>query len=85
MTNETKPEIKLSYEERQALPVIRKLLMRKPEAANLIMQGMAKEVATRVLLQAKKELDDLLAVAHAFSVAAGELVKLDQPKESNHD
>jgi predicted DNA-binding protein (UPF0251 family) len=71
-------EIKLTYEERQALPVIRKLLKRKPDAANLIMQGMAKEVAVNVLLQAQKELADLLKVSQAISAAAGEIAKLDK-------
>jgi len=71
-------EIKLTYEERQALPVIRKLLQRKPDAANLIMQGMAKEVAVNVLLQAQKELADLLKVSQAISAAAGEIAKLEK-------
>jgi hypothetical protein len=59
-------EIKLTYEER------------KPDAANLIMQGMAKEVAVNVLLQAQKELADLLKVSQAISAAAGEIAKLDK-------
>ena len=65
----------LNYEERQALAVIRKALKRKPELAAAIMDGMSKEVATTVLLQTKKELDDLLAVSRAFSAAAGALAK----------
>lgn len=76
-------EIKLTWEERQALPVIRKLLKRKPDAAYLIMEGMAKEVAVSVLLQAKKELADLLAVSHSISQCAGEIAKLDK-KEVEH-
>lgn len=74
-------EIKLTYEERQALPVIRKLLQRKPDAANLIMQGMAKEVAVNVLLQAQKELADLLKVSQAISAAAGEIAKMEKGHE----
>ena len=35
-------KIALTYEERQAMPVIRKLLKRKPEAAALLMQDMTK-------------------------------------------
>lgn len=73
-------EIKLTYEERQAIPVIRKLLKRKPEAAALVFEGMAKESAVNILLQAKQELADLLAVSHAISIAAGDIAKL-QPKE----
>lgn len=83
MTDETKPKISLTYEERQALPVIRRMLMRKPETAALVVEGMAKETAVRVLRGTKKELAVLLQVAHAFSAAAGELVKLDKLKEND--
>lgn len=76
-------EIKLTYEERQALPIIRKLLKRKPDAAALVFEGMAKESAVNILLQAQKELADLLAVSHAISEAAGAITKLDQPKEQS--
>ena len=75
-------EPKLTYEERQAVPVIRKLLKRRPESAALVFEGMAKESAVNILLQAKKELADLLAVSHAISTAAGEIAKL-QPKEQS--
>lgn len=74
------PKIALTYEERQALPVIRKLLKRKPDAAKLLMEGMAKDVAVGVLLQAKKELADLLAVSQAITQCAGELAKMDKEK-----
>lgn len=70
-------EIKLTYEERQAIAVVRKLLKRKPQAATLVLTGMAKEVAVNVLLQAKKELADLLEVSHAITRAAGELAKME--------
>ena len=80
----THEELKqLTYEERCALPVIRKLLKRRPEVATLLMQGMAKEVAVNVLMQAQKELADLLAISHAFSEAAGAIAKLDQPTEQS--
>jgi hypothetical protein len=74
----TEPKIALTYEERQAMPVIRKLLKRKPEAAALLMQDMTKAGAVAVLLQAKKELADLLAVSQAMSAAAAEIAKLDK-------
>jgi hypothetical protein len=74
----TEPKIALTYEERQAMPVIRKLLKRKPEAAALLMQDMTKAGAVAVLLQAKKELADLLAVSQAMSTAAAEIAKLDK-------
>jgi len=70
-------ELKLTYEERQALAVIRKTLQRKPEIAEILLKDMAKEVAARVLTQAQKELNDLLLVSRAFSNAAAVLVKLE--------
>jgi hypothetical protein len=74
----TEPKIALTYEERQAMPVIRKLLKRKPEAAALLMQDMTKAGAVAMLLQVKKELADLLAVSQAMSAAAAEIAKLDK-------
>jgi hypothetical protein len=70
-------KIALTYEERQALPVIRKLLKRKPEAAAMLMQDLTKAGAVAVLLQAKKELADLLAMSQAMSAAAMEIAKLE--------
>jgi hypothetical protein len=70
--------VKLTYEEKQALPVIRKLLKRNPDAAYLLMDGMAKEAAVGVLMQVKHELNNLMVVSRAMSTAAGELAKLDK-------
>jgi len=70
--------IKLTYEERQALPVIRKLLQRKPEAAAMVFEGMARQSAANILLQAQKELADLLKVSQAITQAAGEIAKLEK-------
>lgn len=78
-------KIDLTYEERQALPVIQKLLKRKPEAMGLLMKDMTKQAAVNVLLSAEKELQDLHLMAQALVAAAGIIVKMDQPKESNHD
>ena len=65
----------LSYEERQAWPVMRKLLKRKPEMAALLLDGTTKESATAVILKIRDELDLLLAMNRAFSEAAGAIVK----------
>lgn len=73
-------KIALTYEERQALPVIRKLLKRKPEAAAMLFEGMARDSAVNILLGAQKELTDLHTLARAISLAAGEIVKLDKEK-----
>lgn len=78
----THEKLKLTYEERQALPVIQKLLKRKPEAIELLMKDMTKEAAVNVLLSAKKEMQDLHLMAQAMVLAAGEIAKLDQPKET---
>lgn len=74
-------KIALTYEERQALPVIQKLLKRKPEAVGLLMEGMSKAAAVNVLLTAKKEMNDLHLMAQAMVAAAGIIVKMDQPTE----
>ena len=76
-------KIALTYEERQALPVIQKLLKRKPEAVGLLMEGMSKAAAVNVLLIAKKEMNDLHLMAQAMVLAAAEIAKLDQPKEQS--
>ena len=76
------PKITLTWEERQALPVIQRLLKRKPEAAALLMQGVVKAGAVSVLMQAQKELADMLAVSQALSTAAGAIAKLDQLEET---
>lgn len=74
-------KIALTWEERQALPVIKKLLKRKPEAAAMLFEGMARDSAVNILLQAKKEMEDLLSLSRAISLAAGEIVKMDKEKE----
>lgn len=68
----------LNYEERQAWPVIRKLIKRKPECAAALLEGLPKEAAVRILLTAKKELDDLLAVSRAFSEVAVKLAQMEK-------
>lgn len=74
-------EINLTYEERQALPIIQKLLKRKPEAFGLLMKGMSKQGAVSVLLTAKKEMQDLHTMSKAMVLAAGEIVKMDKQTE----
>lgn len=78
MTDETKPKIALTWEERQALPVIQKLLKRKPEAFELLMKDMTKQAAVNILLSAKKEMKDLHLLAQALVSAAGIIVKMDE-------
>jgi hypothetical protein len=77
------PKIVLTYEERQALPIIQKLLKRKPEAFGLLTEGMSKEAAVNVLLTAKKEMQDLHLMAQAMVLAASEIAKMDKPKEQS--
>lgn len=66
---------KLSYEERQAVALLRKAMRRRPHIATALMEGMSKEVAVTVLLQAKAELEALMKISHAFTTAAGMLAK----------
>jgi len=74
------PNIALTYEERQALPVIRKLLKRKPEAVALVFEGMAKESAVNILLTANKELQDLHIMIQAMVEAAKLIATIDKPQ-----
>jgi len=67
--------IGLTYEERQALPVIRKLLKRKPELITLLLEGTTKEAASKLLIGVRDELEMLLRMNRAFSAAAAELAK----------
>jgi hypothetical protein len=66
---------KLNYDERQAFMTVRKTIKRRPELAAALMEDMSKEVAVSVLLQAKKELDQLLVINRAFIAASSMLAK----------
>lgn len=66
---------KLNYDERQAFMTVRKAIKRRPELAAALMEDMSKEVAVALLLQAKTELDQLLAVNRAFIAASSALAK----------
>ena len=72
------PKINLTYEERQALPVILKLIKRKPEAVALLMKDVTKAGAVAMLHQVSRELRDLQIVAAAFSKAAGAIVQIEK-------
>ena len=75
------PKIHLTYEERNALPVILKLIKRKPEAVALLMKDVTKAGARTMLMQIRDELSALQTVARAFSEAAGAIVQIDKEKE----
>lgn len=79
--------VSLTYEERRAWLVMRKLILRRPEVATALLEGLSKEAATRVLLAACDELNTLLEVNRAFSAAAAALTKKeakdDQPNSNN--
>lgn len=75
----------LSWEERQALPVIRAAIKRKPEIINALLKDMSYESAVSVLLQVRDETERLLAVNRAFMEAAAALAKLqrqDKPTDA---
>lgn len=74
MTEETKP-VALTYEERQAVRVLRKAIKHKPGIIKELMKGASYDLAVSVLLQTKTELNQLLEVNRAFSEAAAVLAK----------
>lgn len=74
---------KLTYEENNALAVIRKALKRKPELAGVIIEGMGKDAAVSILMQARKEMADMLAVTKALTSAAGTMAQLDNKEQSD--
>jgi len=67
-----------TIQEIEAIRVIRKSMLTKPEIINRIMQGGSREMAARVLVQAKDELAQLLEVNRAFIAASSALVKLEK-------
>lgn len=69
----------LNYTEREAIKVLRKAMVRKPEIIDELLKGMTKEIATRALLLIRDELDDMLTVTRAFQQAAGTLAKGETP------
>jgi hypothetical protein len=73
--NEDEPTVTYTLDERKAINLIRKTMLRKPEIIQEIMRDTSYQLAERVLLQAKEELVQLLAVNRAFITAASTLVK----------
>jgi hypothetical protein len=72
-----------TIQEIEAINVIRKSMLTKPEIIDRIMKDGSYAMAERVLLKAKDELAQLLEVNRAFVAAASVLAK--QQKENNHD
>lgn len=62
-----------NYVERNAIAVIRESMRSKPEIIQEIMKDIAYAQAAAVLMQAKKELEQLLEVNRAFVAAASAL------------
>jgi hypothetical protein len=76
-------KVHFTYEERNAIAVVRKSMRSKPEIITEIMKDLAHAQAADVLLHAKKELTQLLEVNRAFVAAASMLAK--QQKERKDD
>lgn len=74
---ETKPT-QYTYEERQAILVVRKAMLTKPAIVTEIMKDTGYELANRVLVRTRVELEQLLAVARAFTEAARVLTEHQQ-------
>jgi len=66
---------KLTYDERNAFMLVRKTMTRKPEIAAALLEDMSKDVAVSVLLQAKRELENLQVVIRAVTQAVGTIAK----------
>ena len=64
-----------TIDELNAMRTIRKAMLKKPEIIPDIMNGMAYESATNVLLKAQIELGQLLEVSRAFIAAAATLAQ----------
>lgn len=76
----------LSYDERQAIAVLRKALVRSGRHEAIIqalLQGMAQNIARTTLENIASELKQMLAVSRAFQDAARALSsKIERPNES---
>lgn len=67
--------MKLTYEERNAIEVVRRVMRRKPEIAETLLEGLSKEAAVNVLFKIRDELATLLEINKAFSEVAARLAK----------
>ena len=67
-----------TLEERQAIQVVRKAMLTKPEIITRIMKDAGYELANRVLVRTRAELEQLLAVSRAFTEAARVLTEHQQ-------
>ena len=68
-------QVGYTIQEIEAIRVIRKSMIKKPQIINHIMADAAHDMAARVLLQAKTELAQLLEVNRAFIAASSALIK----------
>ena len=68
----------LTYDERQAVVVLRKAIQRKPWIVSELMKDMPREVAVTALLSVRNNLEQMQQVARAFSEAAAVLAKQQQ-------
>ena len=78
MTTSNVRQIPLTWEERQALPIIRKMIKRKPETAAMLLDGMARDAALSVMVQIRDELQTMLDVNRAFAEVARNLAQLEK-------
>jgi len=74
---ETKPT-HYTTSEIEAIQVVRKAMLTKPAIVTEIMKDAGYEVAARVLVRTRVELNQLLAVAQAFTEAARVLAEHQQ-------
>lgn len=75
---------KLSYDEREAIRLLRKTMQRRPEIAAMLLDGMSKDVAIAVMLKIRDELAMMLEINRAFSEVAAKLAQLEKQNENQN-
>lgn len=80
--NETKPIVRaaLSYTEREAIAVLRKSIVRKPEIIHELMRGQTQEVVTNALVMVYYKLNTMLQISRTFKEAAAMLAAAEKEK-----
>lgn len=71
-----------TYEERDAINVIRKSMRTKPQIVQELLRDQSHAVAETALLGVKAQIDQLLTVCRAFTAAASELARQQKQGES---
>ena len=74
-------KVNLTYQEREAILVLRKALKTKPQIATLLLMDASRDAAVAVMKTISSELQSMLEVNRAFSAVAAELVRIDNEQK----